>query len=47
MISIKTFLYYCLLGIIGMCTIAIAASLAVAIMICFTQLYDKLEDLLN
>ena len=47
MISIKTFLYYCLLGIIGACTIAIAASLAVTIMICFTRLYDKVEALLS
>lgn len=47
MISIKTFLYYCLLGIIGTCTLAIAASLAVTIMICFRWIYDKLEDLLN
>lgn len=46
MISIKTFLYYCLLGIIGICTIAIAASLAVTIMICFTKLHDKVDDLL-
>lgn len=47
MISIKTFLYYCLLGIIGTCALAIAASLAVAIMICFTWIYEKVEDLLN
>ncbi|EMB28606.1 hypothetical protein HMPREF9727_01865 [Treponema denticola MYR-T] len=43
MISIKTFLYYCLLGIIGIC----AGSLAFAIMIYFMRLWDEIEDLLS
>lgn len=47
MISIKTFLYYCLLGIIGICSLSIAASLAFAIMIYFMRLWDKIEDLLS
>ena len=47
MISIKTFLYYCLLGIIGLCTLSIAASLAFVIMFYFMKLWDKIEDLLS
>ena len=47
MISITTFLYYCLLVIIALCTLALAATLMAAIMFSFMWLCDKVEEFLN
>lgn len=47
MISIKTFLYYCLLGLIGLCSVALATTLMAAIMFSLMWLCDKVEDLLS